>query len=147
MNDFVSTQNARPGVYGEVIRDIAQKRVCPFCPDQLHRFHNNPVERREHWLVTDNMYPYEPSRHHVLVIHIKHVEHIADVSREAWLELADIVKTETAARGMSGGTLVWRFGDTRFTGASVTHLHANLVQSDPNASSYDASTGLRVRVG
>lgn len=147
MGDFVSIQNARPGVYENVIKDIAEKKVCPFCPEQIHQFHQNPIDRRSYWLVTDNMYPYKPSRHHALFIHIAHIEHISDVTAEAWVELSEIIKEQTNGRGMSGGTLIWRFGDTRFTGASVTHLHANLVQSDPEHEDYDSAVGLKVRIG
>ncbi len=147
MSDFVNQQNANRGHYGDVIKDIAEKQVCPFCPEQLLNFHKNPIRRHGHWIVTNNMYPYKPVKQHVLLIHEEHVEHVTDLSAEAWSELHEIIKQEAGERGMPGGAFVMRFGDTHFTGASVAHLHAHLVQSDPDAPDYDPEQGLRVRIG
>lgn len=118
-------------VYGKVISQIQKDGVCPFCPEQFARYHKNPILRDgAHWLATDNMYPYEGAKHHVLFIHKKHIEHVEDVGVEAWAELHEFVKWLTAERGIRGGTFFMRFGDTNYTGASVSHLHANLVSPD-----------------
>lgn len=147
MGDFVNLQNARPGGYDKVIADIEQQKVCPFCPDQLANFHKNPIERRGHWILTDNMYPYKPTKVHKLIIHAEHIKHIADISAEAWQELQEIMKEVHAKNPLPGGTFILRFGETRFTGASVTHLHANLAQSNPEDPSYDPQRGLLTRIG
>jgi ATP adenylyltransferase len=147
MTEFVNTQNARPGGYDKVIADIAEKKVCPFCPDHLEEFHKNPLDQRRFWIITNNMYPYQPSVHHKLLIHREHIEHVSQITSEAWVELGAIVQEQTAANTIIGGTFIMRFGDTRFTGASVTHLHANLVQSNPSDSTYDPAMGLRTRIG
>ncbi|HRH32069.1 MAG TPA: hypothetical protein PLK06_01965 [bacterium] len=147
MADFVNEQNAKRGHYAEVIKDIADKQVCPFCPEQLANFHKNPIRKYGHWIVTNNMYPYKPVKQHILLIHEAHIEHASEISAEAWSELQDIVKQETAERDMIGGALTMRFGDTHYTGASVAHLHAHLVQSDPDAPDYDPEQGVRVRIG
>lgn len=147
MADFVNEQNAKRGHYAAVIKDIADKQVCPFCPEQLANFHKNPIRKYGHWIVTNNMYPYRPVRQHILLIHEAHIEHVSELSAEAWSELQDVIKQETTERHMIGGALTMRFGDTRYTGASVAHLHAHLVQSDPDAPDYDPEQGLRVRIG
>jgi diadenosine tetraphosphate (Ap4A) HIT family hydrolase len=147
MSDFVNQQNARPGGYDKVIADIAGKNVCPFCPEHLAEFHKKPIEHRNFWIVTDNQYPYVPSKHHKLIIHTQHIDHISKIVPEAWAELYEIVQELTTSNAIVGGTLLMRFGETRFTGASVTHLHANLVQSDPDDPAYDPAIGVRTRVG
>ena len=147
MGGFVNEQNANRGHYADVIKNIAEKAVCPFCPEQLENFHKNPIRRHGHWLVTNNMYPYSPVKQHVLLIHEAHIEHANELSAEAWLELHEIIATETANRNMVGGALTMRFGDTHYTGASVAHLHAHLIQSDPDASDYAPEQGLHIRVG
>ena len=144
---FVNKQNARPGVYEETINQIAKQNVCPFCSEHLAEFHKRLMERREHWIATENMYPYTPSKQHIMFIHIEHINHIGEISPEAWAELGVLVKEQTTRRGITGGTFYLRFGDTRFTGASVTHLHANIVQSNPEDPSYDPKKGLLTRVG
>ena len=147
MSGFVNEQNSKRGHYAEVIKDIAEKNVCPFCPEQLLNFHKKPIRKYGHWIVTDNMYPYKPVKHHALFIHEQHIEHVSDMSPEAWQELKEIVDQETTSRGIVGGAVMMRFGDTRFTGASVSHLHAHLVQSDPDSPDYNPDQGLRARVG
>ncbi len=93
------------------------------------------------------MYPYAPSKIHKLFIATAHIEHISDLSLEAWKELYEIVQESIAKEAIAGGTLLMRFGDTQFTGGSVSHLHVNLVQSNPDDPSYDPHAGLVRRIG
>ncbi len=147
MSDFVNQQNARPGGYDKVIADIALQNVCPFCPEHLAEFHKKPMTHRMFWIVTDNQFPYMPSRNHKLIIHTEHIDHVSKILPEAWTELYEIVQELVGENTIAGGTFLMRFGETKFTGASVTHLHANLVQSNPEDPSYDPAVGLRTRVG
>ncbi len=150
MSAYVNENNsqARPdGIYANVIREIAKEGVCPFCTDHLQKFHKKPLAERAYWWVTDNMYPYKPSKHHRLLIHKTHISHMNELSPEAWTELLEIFKEETTGRNITGGTFIMRFGDTKFTGASVSHLHAHIVQSDPEDAAYDKVKGLTMRIG
>lgn len=130
---FVNLQNAfRPNsVYKNVISKIKQYGVCPFCPNYLRQYHKNPIiKNAKFWMLTDNMYPYKGAKHHLLLIYKKHIETITDISAQAWSELLKLTQAETKKRRIGGGTFYLRFGDTTYTGASVTHLHANLISSD-----------------
>lgn len=150
MSKFVDTQNpkARPTKeYAKVIDKIAQDGVCPFCPEQISKYHKRPLEEKVYWTITDNMYPYKPSKHHRLIIHRTHITHISEVLPPAWHELIEIFTKEVADKKITGGTLIMRFGETKFTGASVTHLHAHVIQSDPDDPSYDPAKGLIMRIG
>ncbi len=131
---FVNLENTgnRPdGVYKQVIDKIKDDGVCPFCSEHLARYHKKPIiVDGRYWILTDNMYPYKGAKHHILLIHKKHIETIVDVLREAWNELLELARAETRRRAIAGGTFYLRFGDTSYTGASVTHLHANLISPD-----------------
>lgn len=131
---FVNLKNAgaRPGrVYKNVIEKIKKDDMCPFCPANLARYHKKPITKTgRYWILTDNMYPYKGARHHLLLIHKKHVETMTDIPPEAWHELLRFTQTETKKRRIDGGTFYLRFGDTAYTGASVTHLHANIISPD-----------------
>lgn len=149
-DSFVNHENTkyRPdGAYGAVISQIAKDGVCPFCPENLAKYHKNPITEKKFWFVTDNMYPYKPAKTHRLLIHKAHITHIGEISPEAWIELQEIIIDETANQKMVGGSLLCRFGDTHFTGASVNHLHASLFQSDPEDPTYDKKAGIMVRIG
>ncbi|MCX6716234.1 MAG: hypothetical protein NT077_04485 [Candidatus Taylorbacteria bacterium] len=150
MSKFVNKSNTQLPVrdeYAKVISKIADDGVCPFCPEHLAEYHKKPFETKKFWVVTDNMYPYKPSLHHRLIIHIEHITHIDQVSPPAWHELMEIFIKEVADRKITGGTLIMRFGETKFTGASVSHLHAHIVQSNPDDPAYDKVKGLVMRIG
>jgi diadenosine tetraphosphate (Ap4A) HIT family hydrolase len=132
--EFVNPENTsfRPdGVYRQVIDKIKDDGVCPFCPEQVARYHKKPIiADGRYWILTDNMYPYKGAKHHILLIHKMHIETITNISPEAWSELLELTHMEAKKRAIAGGTFYLRFGDTSYTGASVIHLHANLISSD-----------------
>jgi ATP adenylyltransferase len=146
-DEHVNIDNARPGVYTDVIKKIEQDKICPFCPEHLHSIHPNPIEEKRYWIITDNAYAYKPKKEHVLLIHKTHISKISEISNEAWSELKGIIDSEQQNRNISGGTLMMRFGETRYTGASVTHLHVHLFQSDPDSEDYDKTKGVLTRIG
>ncbi len=150
MKKFVDPNNtsARPGgEYAQVINKIATDGVCPFCPEHLTKYHKKPVIEREMWVVTDNMYPYKPSKVHRLIIHKEHITHISQVTPHGWHVLMEILTEEVSKNKIVGGSLIMRFGDTKYTGASVSHLHMHIVQSDPDDPTYDKAKGLTMRIG
>lgn len=149
MKDHVDLENSksRPdGVYTEVIKKITGDGVCPFCTEHIRKYHPNPIIEREYWLITNNAYPYKPVLHHILLIHKTHISNITEISKPAWDELHAILN-EKQSEGIAGGTFMLRFGDTKFTGASVRHLHAHLVQSNPQDPTYDKAKGVITRIG
>jgi len=145
--NFVDLNNARPGVYKKIIEEIKKSSICPFCPEHIRNIHKNLIEEKEFWLVTKNMYPYKPTKSHLLLIHKGHIEHINDLELKAWRELLDIIKTENTKLGTEGGTFLMRFGESKYTGSSVSHLHCQLLQSDPDSPEYDKTKGVITRVG
>jgi ATP adenylyltransferase len=128
---FVNPENTkhRPsGTYSKVINQIGKDGVCPFCPEHLARYHPNPIlHEGEHWLYTNNAYPYQGSVHHFLLIHKAHIEAFSEITPTAWLELQGLINAITEKHRIKGGALVCRFGETKYTGASVTHLHLQII--------------------
>lgn len=146
-DEHVNLNNARPGVYSEVIKKIGENKICPFCPEHLHSIHPNPIQEKKYWLITDNAYPYKPKKEHILLIHKTHIGDVSELSNEAWIELKNIIDNLKSERNISGGSFIMRFGNTKYTGASVTHLHAHIFQSDPDNPEYDKSKGILTRIG
>ncbi len=132
--NFVNPANTRfrpDHAYRNVIEKIEQDGVCPFCPEHLKEYHKRPIIKRgRHWLLTDNMYPYKGTKHHLLLIHKTHIEHASEISPDAWKELDQMIKFIARKRAIKGGALVMRFGESAHTGASVAHLHANIIGAD-----------------
>ncbi|MEX2436773.1 MAG: hypothetical protein WD471_01255 [Candidatus Paceibacterota bacterium] len=135
---FVNEENTKQrgrtaDEYSKVIEKIEKDGVCPFCSEQLNKYHKNPIiEVTKYWLVTENMYPYDGARVHLLFIHKEHISSLREINSKAWEELQLLSKRMIDKYEIKGGTLFMRFGDTNFNGASVSHLHAQLVTPHKN---------------
>jgi len=138
--NFVNPENTqgRPDPeYAELIKKIQQDGVCPFCPEHFSTYHKKPIlYETPYWLLTENMKPYEGARVQLLIIYKFHAVSILEICNESWLSLRRVIERAHLMYDIPGGTLVFRFGDTKYTGASVAHLHCNLVSSDPLSKNY-----------
>jgi diadenosine tetraphosphate (Ap4A) HIT family hydrolase len=137
MADKVNRSNAqRPNSdYKNVIDRIAVEDVCPFCPENFRKYHELPIIiDGNNWFVTENKYPYPQSREHLLIVHKAHIETVEELTIAAWAELSVVVKDVCNFRKILGATLLMRFGQTMFNGASVAHLHAHLVSGTGDTS-------------
>ncbi|HVS80075.1 MAG TPA: hypothetical protein VHF05_03765 [Candidatus Paceibacterota bacterium] len=122
----------------KTMREIEQAGHCPFCGDNLLLYHKEPIlKETERWLLTKNQWPYKNSRVHLLAIYKDHKTHIDQIPPEAGYELFDLMRWAVQEYDMRGGAVVWRFGDTKYTGGSVSHLHAQLVTADVDAPGYE----------
>jgi len=140
-DDFVDLTYAKSGGYLEALQSIVAAGVCPFCPEHFN-WHPNPILRRSRgWLLTESMQPYEGAARHYLLICQTHKESLAELGNSDMLEVLQLSRHATqlyaAELGVHseavGGGLMFRFGDTRHTGATVKHLHAHVIfpQIDP----------------
>ncbi|MBI4121092.1 MAG: dihydrofolate reductase [Parcubacteria group bacterium] len=127
--DMTQLRQGQEDVYAQVKKD----GVCPFCgEDNLRKYHREPIIREgEHWFVTKNDYPYWGTKLHFLFIHKEHITTLAEMRPQAFVELMEHVNWITATFGIPGATLVFRFGDTSHTCATVMHLHAHLIVGAP----------------
>lgn len=138
MASFVNKQHSErpPGEnqeYRQVIEDIIEEGICPFCPEHLSRFHRNPIDQEsDYWVVTNNLYPYKGAVAHALAIHKQHIESIEEMQPEAWVDFLDVIKGATKRLRLEGASLLMRYGSTNYTGASVAHMHAQIVSGSDN---------------
>lgn len=130
--DVENSEVVKRDDYTQVLKAIIAAGFCPFCEKHLFKHHQRPVIlRSSHWLVTENSWPYEGSRFHFLFIARAHIEATEDMSFAVWTDLQEMYRKVVKENEIRGATLMIRSGDTRFTGASVTHLHAHLISGAP----------------
>lgn len=133
--DFVNLDNARLDEQRKVMEDIVSDGVCPFCPENLAKYHKEKIIRTgKHWLLTYNQWPYENTALHLLVIAKYHAIHLNDMKPGAADELFDLLKWAEINFNVSFGGVCMRFGDIKKTGATVDHLHAHLIVPKENLS-------------
>lgn len=135
MGKFVNVDNSKRGDgsdYGDVIRRIAERGECPFCRENLYKEHKKPIlAEGKSWIVTESSWPYKHSRDHLLFIHSRHITDVRELTIEDFADLQELLERVRQERGIEGGALMMRFGNTEWNGASVSHLHAHLVTGDP----------------
>jgi diadenosine tetraphosphate (Ap4A) HIT family hydrolase len=137
MSKFVNLENIRRDDQKKVMEEIASNNHCPFCSENLNKYHKNPILKEgKYWLLTDNQWPYEKVKHQLLAIHKKHIEHISEMEPEAAAELISLFKEVVTKRKIPGGGIAIRFGtnpDKGSYGSSVAHIHAHLIEQDLEA--------------
>ena len=133
MKKFVYMGNTRLPAQDKVMAQILADGVCPFCRDNLEKYHKNPILKEgKFWLLTDNQWPYEKIKHQMLAIYKTHIEHLSEMNPEAGKELIEMFAEETKKRKIDGGGVAIRFGrsnDGNY-GSSVLHIHAHLIEPD-----------------
>lgn len=124
----VNMAHARMPHQRDTMAQIVRDGVCPFCREHLETYHTKPIlHETEHWVLTENFAPYEGARVHLLLVAKQHCTLPAELAPAAWLDLQTVLEYVRTTYDMPGATFVMRWGDTDYTGASVSHLHAQLV--------------------
>lgn len=120
-SDYVRTLNA-----------IIAGGFCPFCEEHLFKHHKRPlIYKSKHWLVTENAWPYEGAQFHFLFIARTHTEKTESLSTLMWTDFHKLYKKLVKRYGFDGATLMMRSGNMKITGATVNHLHAQLIVGSP----------------
>ena len=144
---FVDFDNARYDDQKAVMAKSEAAGVCPFCMENLGKFHESPIEwEGAHWVITKNGWPYENTKVHLLAILKVHQESVNNLSAAAASELFTALNWAIKTYNIPGGGLVVRFGDSNYSAGSVQHLHAHIIQPDIFAPGY-ANNPVKVKIG
>lgn len=143
--DFVDLDNARLDEQRQVMEEIIAEGKCPFCLENLKKHHEQPILKQgKYWVLTDNRWPYEHTKHHILAISTQHVETLAELDPAAGAELLQLFAEVSTENQIPGGAIAIRFGDTDYSAGSVNHLHAHFIQPDIDANDYQP---VRFKIG
>ncbi|MBI2482435.1 MAG: HIT domain-containing protein [Candidatus Vogelbacteria bacterium] len=124
----VNLAHSRSGDYKKLLYKINTDNVCPFCELNLKKYHTEPILKEgKYWLITTNQNPYNGLKHHILIICKRHIETISEINKNESIELISLSGWVNTQFKINGGVLMIRFGNTDYTGASVTHLHGHIV--------------------
>lgn len=130
---FVNVSGSRTPEQFEVLKDIHQRGVCPFCLENLKKYHKKPIIiSGKYWLATKNQWPYKNTKYHFLFIHKKHIESIDELKPVETQELFKIATQLNKKFKIKSGGLCMRFGHLGENGATVRHLHAHLISVKNN---------------
>lgn len=126
--EFINMDNTRLDEQRAVMQEIAVNEECPFCPENLDKYHKAEILRKgAHWLLTHNQWPYEHTDLHLMAIATHHATNLSELRAGAFGELQDHFTWAEREFRIRAGAIAMRFGDIRETGATVNHLHAQLL--------------------
>ncbi|MFZ5377019.1 MAG: hypothetical protein ACOZAN_05165 [Patescibacteria group bacterium] len=142
---FVDIDNSHQEDQRQVMVEIAQEAHCPFCAENLSKYHKEPILREgKYWLLTKNQWPYDHTKHHLLLIHKEHLESFAKLQPEAGKEFFEMLAWAENEFKMPGGGVGMRFGDSVYSAGTVAHLHAQLLEPDVESPDYEP---VRFKIG
>lgn len=127
-------KNARKEEQINLMKKIIADGVCPFCHDFVEKekpaYHPNPVLiETDFWVVTRNAWPYDHTKEHLVFVIKRHVTTPEEMKDEEVLDLWNIIKKIKQELSITHSTLLMRSDSTGMTGATVQHLHAQLIVS------------------
>jgi diadenosine tetraphosphate (Ap4A) HIT family hydrolase len=130
-NQFADADNARKEDQKQVMQEILAAEHCPFCPEQLAKYHHQPnLKDGQYWIITPNQWPYDNTQYHWLAILKEHKERFNELTAAESAELFQLLGELEAEYGIVGGGLGIRFGDTDYSAGTVRHLHAQYIIPD-----------------
>jgi diadenosine tetraphosphate (Ap4A) HIT family hydrolase len=144
-NQFINLANARETEQKSVMKDIADAKHCPFCRENLCKYHQQPILKEgQFWLVTTNQWPYRHTKHHFLLIYKVHAVSLSDLSPAAAQELFELIAEIEQSYAIKGGGLAMRFGDTDYSAGTISHLHVQLIEPDIESPNF---VPVRIKIG
>lgn len=143
---LLNLDNARAEEQKALMRQIQADGVCPFCVEHFIKYHPKPVLRETpYWFFTENMVPYADTKHHFIFVYKPaHITMPSEILPEAAVDLFALLDWAISEYRIPGGAFFMRFGDTKYNGSSVQHLHAHLLMGDADNEDHQP---VRVKLG
>ena len=116
-------EKARPK-YSEKLVVIAKDNICPFCVENIKKYHTNQIVEESLWMVTENLFPYTEGKHHILFIPKRHITTVQEIYLDEWVQLFGLVNKYLNEKEIINGGFFMKFGNT----STVKHLHFHIVQ-------------------
>ncbi len=131
-NNLANLNHARFADQLASIRESNERGICPFCPEELRQDATRSVYHDDGaWIITNNRWPYQGTRVHLLIIPHRHVNHFDELTSAEIESFRQNVAWANKEFKITGGSLIMRFGDTSLNGSSITHLHAHIIEVWP----------------
>lgn len=128
----IAKQYAKNENYRKTLEKIEKTDKCPFCPDNF-KYHKNPILKEfQGWMATANSWPYPDTQHHFIFIAKEHKENFSDLTDQDMQAVKYLVNWIIDEYKIKGGGLTLRFGEQKYTGATVRHLHFHLIVPELN---------------
>lgn len=124
---FVNIDNTRTSAMREKWQKIIDEGIDPFDPKKVTKWIDGEIiMASDHWYAFQNDHPYPGTKYQFVIPTKEFFTDSDQLSKEIILDLFSIVKRLKRKYGIVGGGLSMRFGETKLSGGSVMHMHAQL---------------------
>lgn len=146
---FVDPKNGFTEEYREVLTKLEKIGECPapFCKETDWNHETRPSMVTDHWKVYENAYNSKGAQHKFLIVLREHLTDFAKLSLEAWIDLRQIKRALDSQYVADGSTLIFRTNATNYTGATVNHLHAQLIIGCARDDETDTTKPITITIG
>ncbi|HTH93403.1 MAG TPA: hypothetical protein VL576_02920 [Candidatus Paceibacterota bacterium] len=90
----------------------------------------NVLYETDFWIVFTNQHKYQKTKHQFVFVSQEYVETLWELPAEAHADLIGLFKKITQEYNIKGGGITTRFGDPEKSGATVKHLHLQLIEPE-----------------
>lgn len=134
MKKVIDKTYAKSKSYKKELEDIEKKGECPFCEKNFKYYKTKIIALKQYngWFIAKSNWPYKNSLHHFMIVSKKHKEQFFELNKEDLETVKYLTNWAIKKFKIKGGALTIRFGDTKFTGATVCHLHFHLIYPQKN---------------
>lgn len=125
--NYIYPPNARHQEQLDIMLDMEAAHKDPMALENIDQAAQKIIFQTDYWHVSENRYPYENAEKQFLIVAMKPVYEITDISPEMWLDLQQVWQRLVKEYQVDGGAICMRFGDPAKSGASLTRLHAHII--------------------
>ena len=140
-------KNTRDPDQKKVMEELESAGICHFCEGFASRHAKPILFENKHWYTAEVTWPYTGSIHHCLIAVKRHVARTTELTGEEWLGMFEVIQWLDGHFKTPGFSLFSRNGDTKYTGATIVHLHFHFLVGGPRPEGFTLEQALPVVLG
>lgn len=120
--------NTRDDLMRQRMLLLSERGHCFFCPEGQELFEKEKLHEGVYWYISESDSPYKGSVTHVMAVPKRHITLPEELTANELVELMhEMIPWMKENLNMSGISGVFRFGNTKITGATLHHLHFHFI--------------------
>lgn len=121
---YIDPNNIRSQEQLDIMLNLESQNLDPLDPEIINQ---EIILYSKYWYVSLNKFPYEGVQYQFLIAAIEPIYKIEDMPKEMLIDLKDMWLKLINNYKIPGGALCFRFGNTTYSGATLTRLHCHLI--------------------
>lgn len=125
---IVEPSNGRSVEYRRELEEILTAKLCPFCSGGYTWQKDSPLHQSDDWAVFTNAYPLEGTAYHFMILPKRHLTAVEQFEVGDWRQIHELFCWLINSYRLTGAAIYLRAGEPLVTGATVSHLHWQIIE-------------------